>query len=965
MEDPPALMDADRENPNAMETTRADLRSVGREPSTPPRARACFALVNAAVAALLGGLGLLGWVTPWRRLASLIPQSIPMAPSTALAALILGGVLMLRARQWSPRLATAVALLVFLFSSFQLGSFVSGRPLAIDVALVPAPASFGAVLTGRMSPLTAIGLTLVSLSFLFASVGRHRTGNARLERAFAGTSVALALVASLFGFVILLGYVFGAPLLYGSPVVPMALSTAQATLCLGLALLALAPPDSALLRAFSGSSIRFRLMRAFLPVVPAIIGVELLFDRVEGLSPGLHAALTAIASAIVLAVLAGYRARWVGLELERAEAGREQARIDAERLAAIVDSSDDAIYAMSMDGKILAWNPSAERLFGYARDEAVGHTLKALVAPGAEHRLDELLARIAGGERIVHHSSVRVRKDGTSMAVSVSESPLHDAEGHVIGVSVIANDLSEWMRAEEALRKSEASFRELADAMPQMVWITGPDGRSTYFNRRWMDFTGLTLEESLSEGWIRPFHPEDRQRALDSWQRATATVGTYSLEVRLRRKDGAYSWWLVRGVPTLDDAGDVVKWYGTCTDIDDRIQAERRISDSEERFSKIFHSGLTALSISETISGRVIDVNERWAKLFGFAREEMIGRTVLELGLWAGAAERERFVAGASVGGSRSETESSFRRKSGEVFPALVAADLVTLTGSSEQLMVTALVDLTELKQLEAQFLQAQKTEAVGLLAGGIAHEFNNALAIVQGYAELLLGDVDSNGTDRRGGLEQILKASEHASSLTKELLAFSREQVVEARTLDLTALLSNLEKMLRRLIGEDIGFAFLPGVDLGRVKADPGQLEQVIVNLCVNSKQAMPEGGSLRIESANVEVDELEQTGIGTSSTRNVAPGRYVMLTVRDTGCGIAREILPRVFDPFFTTKGVGKGTGLGLSMVYGSIKQAGGYVWMESEVGRGTTARIYLPRVDEPALALADDTAAAASTT
>jgi signal transduction histidine kinase len=255
-----------------------------------------------------------------------------------------------------------------------------------------------------------------------------------------------------------------------------------------------------------------------------------------------------------------------------------------------------------------------------------------------------------------------------------------------------------------------------------------------------------------------------------------------------------------------------------------------------------------------------------------------------------------------------------------------------------------AFENITERKQLESQLLQAQKMEAVGRLAGGVAHDFNNSLGVILGYTEVLMRQA---GEAQRGKLEQILKATQRASGLTRQLLAFSRKQIVDPKVLDLNALLSELEKMLGRLIGEDIDLAIVPGADLGQVKADPGQLEQVVLNLCVNARDAMPDGGLLRLETANAELDA------GHAASEPMVPGRYVMLAVSDTGCGIEKEVLSHIFEPFFTTKEPGKGTGLGLAMVYGIVTQAGGHISVDSEVGRGTACKIYLPRVDEPAVA------------
>jgi signal transduction histidine kinase len=252
--------------------------------------------------------------------------------------------------------------------------------------------------------------------------------------------------------------------------------------------------------------------------------------------------------------------------------------------------------------------------------------------------------------------------------------------------------------------------------------------------------------------------------------------------------------------------------------------------------------------------------------------------------------------------------------------------------------------DITEQRRLEVQFLQAQKMEAVGRLAGGIAHDFNNLLTIINTNAQLSLMDL-KDWDPLKEKLESIQTAGGRAADLTRQLLAFSRRQVVEMKVIDLNALLQELEKMLTRVMGEDIELGTRLGKDLGRIKADPGQIEQIILNLVVNAKDAMPSGGKLTIETANMEMDqEYVHTHL------EMKPGRYVMLSVSDTGVGMTPEVRERVFEPFFTTKEKGKGTGLGLSTVYGVVKQSGGYIWVYSERGQGTTFKIYLPRVDEP---------------
>ena len=258
-----------------------------------------------------------------------------------------------------------------------------------------------------------------------------------------------------------------------------------------------------------------------------------------------------------------------------------------------------------------------------------------------------------------------------------------------------------------------------------------------------------------------------------------------------------------------------------------------------------------------------------------------------------------------------------------------------------------ALENVTEHRRLEAQLLHALKMEAVGRLAGGVAHDFNNSLGVILGYTELLIRKASEG---QKGKLEEILKATQRASTLTRQLLTFSRKQTVDPKVLDLNALLTEVKKVLRRLIGEDVELTIVPGASLGSVKIDPGQMEQVVMNLCLNARDAMPGGGRLRIETSNTELDAGQ-----AARHAPMTAGRYVMLAVSDTGSGIPQETQSRIFEPFFTTKEEGKGTGLGLAMVYGIVKHAGGYIWVYSEAGQGTAFKIYLPRIDEPATAVA----------
>ena len=355
--------------------------------------------------------------------------------------------------------------------------------------------------------------------------------------------------------------------------------------------------------------------------------------------------------------------------------------------------------------------------------------------------------------------------------------------------------------------------------------------------------------------------------------------------------------------------------------------------------------------------GRIASVNRTELEMLGYTAEEMIGHP-----LWEFVPEEETVrqqilgkLAG-TIPPSRG-LERTYQRKDGTILPVLVEDRFLRDGNGKITGIRSAFQDISERKRaeeekavLQEQLRQSQKIEAIGRLAGGIAHDFNNLLTVIKGYSQLALVETKDD-SPLKEDLEEIKNAAEKAADLTRQLLAFSRRQILEMKVLDLNIILRNLNKLLRRVIGEDIELMTIPAEDLGRVKTDPGWIEQVIMNLAVNARDAMINGGRLTIETANVELDEAYARGHIA-----VKPGRYVMLSVSDTGVGMTPEVRQQVFEPFFTTKEKGKGTGLGLSTVYGIVKQSGGNIWVYSEPGQGTTFKIYLPSVDEPADELKD---------
>jgi two-component system cell cycle sensor histidine kinase/response regulator CckA len=359
---------------------------------------------------------------------------------------------------------------------------------------------------------------------------------------------------------------------------------------------------------------------------------------------------------------------------------------------------------------------------------------------------------------------------------------------------------------------------------------------------------------------------------------------------------------------------------------------------SEYQYRSLFERNMAGVFRS-TLAGELVDCNPAFANMFGYSREELMGIPLHEL-YYGGREERSKWISSLQNDSRTAPRELCFRRKDGTTLWAVLNSNVDNQSPGTELLEGT-LVDVTERRALEAQLRQAQKMEAMGRLAGGVAHDFNNLLTIICGYSAIQIER--TNPSDLVHHEAEQIKAADRAAALTRQLLAFSRQQVLQPRPINLNDTVRSVDKMLRRLIGEDIEIITVLDPDLGRVEADPGQIDMVLMNLAVNSRDAMPQGGKLTIQTENVELDESYiQTHL------HVVPGRYILLAVSDNGTGIAPETQARIFEPFFTTKEAGKGTGLGLPGVYGIVKQSGGSIEVYSELNHGTTIKIYLPRVD-----------------
>jgi two-component system cell cycle sensor histidine kinase/response regulator CckA len=496
---------------------------------------------------------------------------------------------------------------------------------------------------------------------------------------------------------------------------------------------------------------------------------------------------------------------------------------------------------------------------------------------------------------------------------------------------------------------SKIDYRALMEQIPAVTYITALDetGGRLYISPQIETMLGFPSSEWLTDPqlWFRQIYPDDRKRVLTEFYKSHSNGQSFRSEYRLIARDGHIVWVRDEGTVVRDESGHPCFIRGFMFDISELLRAKEAIQKSEARFRAIFNGMAVGIALVNT-DGRVMESNQALQKMLGYRGEELYNRILNELAHPEDATQdldlHKKLITGEK---DHYQIEKRYIRKDGEVVWGRLNVSLTYGLGRVPPYTIHMVEDITEWKQLEMQFLQSQKLETVGQLAGGIAHDLNNLFTILSGYSQLSLLEINEDHP-LRGNLEEIRRTTERAAQLTHQFLAISRRQVLDMKVLNLNQLLKGLERMLGRIIGEDIELITRLAEDLGRVKTDPGQIEQAILNLVVNARDAMPNGGRLIIETENVELDKSY-----ARSHFNVTPGRYVRISVTDTGCGMSPEVEEKIFDPFFTTKGKGKGTGLGLSTVYGIVKQSGGYVWVYSEQNQGTAFKIYLPRVDEEA--------------
>ncbi len=606
---------------------------------------------------------------------------------------------------------------------------------------------------------------------------------------------------------------------------------------------------------------------------------------------------------------------------------REELRFQA----MILNQIRDLVVAADPDGRITYVNEAECRLLGRPRDALIGRSIKTFGEdPGRGAAQAEILetVRKAGHWRgdVVNYDA-----DGNPLILDARVQTIYDEDGRPLGMCGISTDVTDRKRIEEALQQKTLELDTFFSSSLDLLAIADADGRFRRLNPEWERALGYDLADLEGASFFDFIHPDDAAPTMEAVAALSAQHPILNFTNRYRHQNGDYRWIEWRSFPV----GDTI--YACARDTTDRIRAEAE----RRRLAEAVHQTSEAVIITD--AGGVIEyVNPSFERITGYPREEAVGENprILKSGVQDAAFYRDLWSTLSA--GQKWSGRMVNRRKDGKHYTEDCSITPIANDRGEIERFVAVKKDISRELKLEEQFRQSQRLESVGRLAAGVAHDLNNLLAPILGYAEMLLEDLASQDDPRRK-VEQIIRAAEGSRDLIRQLLAFGRKQILDVKTVDLRRVVRDMKKLLRRTIRENIGLEFHLSPAPCPVEADTGQLGQVLMNLTVNAQDAMPDGGALTIEVARAYLDEEY-----CASRPGSKPGRYIMMSVSDTGTGMDAETREHIFEPFFTTKAE-MGTGLGLATVYGIVKQHGGNIWLYSEPGEGTAFKIYLPAVGE----------------
>ncbi|MEY9592781.1 PAS domain S-box-containing protein [Bradyrhizobium yuanmingense] len=635
------------------------------------------------------------------------------------------------------------------------------------------------------------------------------------------------------------------------------------------------------------------------------------------------------------------RAKTAALEREieehrLTEAARSHHAARENLFSAAVESSDDAIVMQTLDAIITGWNPAAERLYGYTAEEAIGKPTSIIVPSDRREQGKDYLRRIARGEPIERFETVRLRKDGTPVEISLGLSPIKGPSGEIIGASGSARSLTEARRAERALQHQLEERRQIFETSQDLIMIMDARGHVAQISPSSETILGYRPDEMIGRSGADFIHPDHLEQSRAEMRAMRHGERVRLADTRCYHKNGHEVW-----LSWLGSWSERAKrFFFVGRDMTEARLAQESLLESERLARNIVETSLDAF-VQTDETGSILNWNSQAEQLFGWRRDEVLGKSTIDL--IVAETERGRVRAGLKrfledEGGRtlNRRRELMCCRRDGKEFKAELS---VTALKRREGLLFNVFYrDLTDKIAAEERIRHAEKMEAVGQLTGGVAHDFNNILTVITGTIEILAEAV-AKEPQLAAITKMIDEAAARGADLTQHLLAFARKQPLQPREIDINSLIVDTAKLLRPTLGEQIQIESVFEEENCVAIVDPNQLTTAILNLALNARDAMPRGGKLIVETGAAYLDEVY------ASANDVPPGHYVLIAVSDTGTGIPAHMLPRVFDPFFTSKGPGKGTGLGLSMVYGFIKQSAGHIKIYSEEGHGTTIKMYLP--------------------
>ena len=564
-------------------------------------------------------------------------------------------------------------------------------------------------------------------------------------------------------------------------------------------------------------------------------------------------------------------------------------------------------------------------------------TISQFIHPGDRERVNKLILN-AIQKGIAYETEFRFISSDGSIGYAFSCGKVEkDAKGNIVRFYGISKDITEYKQAEAALRESEERFRTMADTAPVMIWMAGCDKLCYYFNAKWLEFTGKALEDEIANGWVEGVHPDDRQRCIEIYFNAFDARQTFSMEYRLQNKHGEYSWVLNKGTPRFDADENFVGYIGSCIDITERKQAEEKIAQQA-----VLLDVATDAILLRSLQGDILYCNQSAESMYGWTADEALGKKADELLYKEITEELSSAVEEVTRSGSW-QGELNKITKEGREITVASRWTLVSDEAGKPKSILTVDTDITEKKQLESQFLRAQRLESLGTLASGIAHDLNNMLTPILAIAQLLPLKLEHVDDTSKEMLQMLEANTKRGANLVKQVLSFARGNEGKRTVLQVKHLLKDIEQFAKGTFPKNITIERNLPRDLWTVSADATQLHQVFMNLVVNARDAMPEGGILSIEAENKLIDE-------SYARMNIEAeaGSYVLVTIADTGIGISPQIIDRIFDPFFTTKNLGEGTGLGLSTVLGIIKNHGGFIEVSSKIEAYTQFKVYLPSIE-----------------